>query len=201
MSRKIYGVFVAGGSGTRMGASVPKQFLPLDGVPILQRTIDRFLEAVPGLNVITVLPASHMDEWRRLCLGGSLNCRQVLVPGGITRFHSVRNALEKVPDGALVMVHDGVRPFVSVDMKKHKLGAPVINTGNPGEYTIRELAEKTLKFLPESKSKLVFRPLPGDDPKKRRPDITLAKELLGWEPKIPLDAGLRKTIEYFRSKK
>ena len=85
--------------------------------------------------------------------------------------------------------------------KAHKLGAPVINTGNPGEYTIRELAEKTLKFLPESKSKLVFRPLPGDDPKKRRPDITLAKELLGWEPKIPLDAGLRKTIEYFRSKK
>ena len=121
MSRKIYGVFVAGGSGTRMGASVPKQFLPLDGVPILQRTIDRFLEAVPGLNVITVLPASHMDEWRRLCLGGSLNCSQVLVPGGITRFHSVRNALEKVPDGALVMVHDGVRPFVSVDMIRRML--------------------------------------------------------------------------------
>ena len=83
--------------------------------------------------------------------------------------------------------------------KKHKLGAPVINTGNPGEYTIRELAEKTLKMLPESKSKLVYKPLPGDDPKKRKPDITLAKALLGWEPKIPLDEGLAKTIAYFKT--
>ena len=83
--------------------------------------------------------------------------------------------------------------------KKHKLGAPVINTGNPGEYTIKELAEKTLKMLPDSKSKLVFKPLPGDDPKKRKPDITLAKALLGWEPKIPLDEGLAKTIAYFKT--
>ena len=83
--------------------------------------------------------------------------------------------------------------------RRHKLGAPVINTGNPGEYTIAELAEKTLKMLPESKSKLVHKPLPGDDPKKRKPDITLAKELLGWEPKIPLDEGLARTIDYFRT--
>ena len=83
--------------------------------------------------------------------------------------------------------------------KKHKLGAPVINTGNPGEYTIKELAEKTLKMLPDSKSKLVYKPLPGDDPKKRKLDITLAKALLGWEPKIPLDEGLAKTIAYFKT--
>lgn len=89
-----------------------------------------------------------------------------------------------------------VREFAAA----HKLGAPVINTGNPGEYTIRQLAEKTLAMLPESKSKLVFRPLPGDDPKQRRPDIGLAKELLNWEPKIQLDEGLKLTIEYFRGK-
>ena len=83
--------------------------------------------------------------------------------------------------------------------KKHKLGAPVINTGNPGEYTIKELAEKTLKMLPDSKSKLVYKPLPGDDPKKRTPDITLAKELPGGAPKIPLDEGLAKTIAYFKT--
>ena len=83
--------------------------------------------------------------------------------------------------------------------KKHKLGAPVINTGNPGEYTIKELAEKTLEMLPDSKSKLVYKPLPGDDPKKRKPDITLAKALLGWEPKIPLAEGLAKTIAYFKT--
>ena len=91
------------------------------------------------------------------------------------------------------------RETVDAFCKKHGLGTPVINTGNPGEYTIKELAEETLRQLPESKSKLVYRPLPSDDPKRRKPDITLAKELLGWEPKVPLSEGLAKTIEYFRS--
>jgi len=77
---------------------------------------------------------------------------------------------------------------------------PVINTGNPGEFTMLELAEEVLKQIPGTGSKLVFRPLPGDDPKQRKPDITLAKELLGWEPKIPLAEGLAKTIAYFRTK-
>ena len=76
------------------------------------------------------------------------------------------------------------------------LGAPVL----PGEYTIRELAEETLRQIPESKSKLVTKPLPSDDPKRRKPDITLAKELLGWEPKVPLREGLAKTIAYFRTR-
>lgn len=82
--------------------------------------------------------------------------------------------------------------------RRHALGAPVVNTGNPREYTIRQLAELALEMLPESKSRIVYRPLPGDDPKQRRPDITLAKELLGWEPKVPLAEGFAKTIEYFR---
>ena len=67
------------------------------------------------------------------------------------------------------------------------LGAPVINTGNPGEYTIRELAEETLRQIPESKSRLITKPLPSDDPKRRKPDITLAKELLGWEAEKTLE--------------
>lgn len=74
----------------------------------------------------------------------------------------------------------------------------VMNVGNPGEYTMLELAENVLKLIPESTSKIVFEPLPEDDPKKRKPDITLAKETLGWEPKISLVDGLKKTIEYFR---
>ena len=84
--------------------------------------------------------------------------------------------------------------------KEKGLGAPAINTGNPGEYTIRELAEETLRQIPESKSKLIEKPLPSDDPKRRKPDITLAKELLGWEPKVPLQEGLARTIAYFRSR-
>ena len=90
------------------------------------------------------------------------------------------------------------RETVDAFCEKHNLGTPVINTGNPGEYTIKELAEETLRQLPESKSKLVYRPLPSDDPKRRKPDITLAKELLNWEPMVSLQEGLAKTIEYFR---
>ena len=90
------------------------------------------------------------------------------------------------------------RSTIDTFCEKHKLGAPVINTGNPGEYTIKQLAEETLRQLPESKSQLVYRPIPSDDPKRRKPDITLAKELLCWEPKVPLQEGLAKTIDYFR---
>lgn len=71
-----------------------------------------------------------------------------------------------------------------------------VNTGNPGEFTMIELAELILE-LTNSKSKLIFQPLPSDDPKQRKPDITLAKEKLGWEPKVPLRDGLVKTIDYF----
>ncbi|HEX4336070.1 MAG TPA: UDP-glucuronic acid decarboxylase family protein [Polyangiaceae bacterium] len=74
--------------------------------------------------------------------------------------------------------------------------APV-NIGNPGEFTVKELADKVIKMT-GSKSKIEYQPLPVDDPGRRRPDITRANELLGWKPTIPLDKGLESTIEYFR---
>lgn len=73
-----------------------------------------------------------------------------------------------------------------------------VNIGNPGEFTMLELAEKVLR-LTKSSSKLVFKELPSDDPKQRKPDISLAKEKLNWSPKVDLDSGLIKTIEYFKS--
>lgn len=72
-----------------------------------------------------------------------------------------------------------------------------VNIGNPAEFTIKELAEKVLELIPESKSKIIYRDLPADDPRQRKPDITLAKANLGWEPKVALEEGLKKTIEYF----
>lgn len=113
MDRKRFVIVMAAGSGTRMGAQLPKQFIELEGKAILQRTIGTFLEASPGITVVTVLPEAHMDYWKNYCLKHNFVCPQILVKGGITRFHSVRNALEKVPEGALVAVHDGVRPLVS----------------------------------------------------------------------------------------
>lgn len=73
-----------------------------------------------------------------------------------------------------------------------------VNIGNPGEFTMLELAEKVLRFT-KSNSKLVFKEFPSDDPKQRKPDISLAKEKLNWSPKVDLDTGLIKTIEYFKS--
>jgi UDP-glucuronate decarboxylase len=72
-----------------------------------------------------------------------------------------------------------------------------VNLGNPNEFSILELAEKVIR-LTNSKSKLIFKPLPHDDPKQRQPDITLAKEKLGWEPTIELEEGLQYIIEYFK---
>lgn len=73
-----------------------------------------------------------------------------------------------------------------------------VNIGNPGEFTMLELAEKVLELV-GGKSRLSFRPLPSDDPRQRQPDIALAREKLGWEPKVALEDGLRETISYFRS--
>lgn len=113
MERKIYIIVVAGGNGSRMGSGIPKQFLELDGVPVLQRTIEKFMKALPEARIITVLPQSGVPLWKELCVKHALDCPQIIVSGGITRFHSVQNALKKVPDGAIVFIHDGVRPLVS----------------------------------------------------------------------------------------
>ena len=123
---------MAAGSGTRMGAQLPKQFLELDGKVILRRTIEVFLEACPDVSVITVLPKQYLDYWKDYCYKNNFICPQVLVPGGITRFHSVKNALKKVPSGALVAVHDGVRPLVTVQMVRE----------------MYEKAESTLALIP-----------------------------------------------------
>lgn len=114
MERKKFLIVTAGGMGTRMGGSVPKQFIELDGKPILRLTIERFLQAVPDLQVITVLPEAHVSTWRQYCIKADFTCPQRLVKGGFTRFHSVQNALSHVPDGAIVAVHDGVRPLLSI---------------------------------------------------------------------------------------
>ena len=74
-----------------------------------------------------------------------------------------------------------------------------VNLGNPTEFTMKELAEKVFTFT-SNQSKIVFMALPTDDPKQRKPDITIAKEQLGWEPEVPLDVGLQHTIEYFKTK-
>ena len=111
-------IVMAAGSGSRMRSATPKQFLDLGGKPILRRTIESFISAEPDIRVITVLPKDHISFWKEYCLSADFNYPQLLVQGGFTRFHSVRNALERVPEGAVVAIHDGVRPLVSPGLIK-----------------------------------------------------------------------------------
>lgn len=93
-------------------------------------------------------------------------------------------------------VDDLVEGFVRMMASPKEVTGP-INMGNPMEFTIRELAETVVRMI-GGKSKLVFKPLPQDDPKQRQPNITLARETLGWEPRVRLEAGLERTVDYFR---
>ncbi|MBF0121476.1 MAG: SDR family oxidoreductase [Desulfobacterales bacterium] len=92
-------------------------------------------------------------------------------------------------------VDDLIEAFILLMDTSDDVTGPM-NLGNPGEFTILELAEKII-YLTNSKSQIVFKPLPHDDPKQRKPDISLAKEIIGWDPKINLEEGLRYTIKYF----
>lgn len=113
-----YAIIVAGGKGLRMGGAVPKQFLPIGGLPVLMRTIEQFHRADSSLQIIVVLPANQHDYWKKLCGKYHFNVAHKLAEGGATRFHSVKNGLQLIADGeeGVVGVHDGVRPFASTDM-------------------------------------------------------------------------------------
>ena len=115
---KTIAVIVAGGSGTRFGAEVPKQFLSLGGKPILMRTIEAFDQALTDGDheIVVTLPADQMALWRELCERYAFNVPHRVVPGGETRWHSVKNALGSIGDPAgvdVIAVHDGVRPLAS----------------------------------------------------------------------------------------
>jgi 2-C-methyl-D-erythritol 4-phosphate cytidylyltransferase len=112
-----YVIVVAGGSGSRMQSAVPKQFLLLNGKPILQHTLERFRAYSPDLHIILVLPARDLDVWHSLGQRHAFDVSVQTVVGGATRFQSVRNGLAAIgASEGLVAVHDGVRPYVSTDI-------------------------------------------------------------------------------------
>ncbi len=109
-----YAIIVAGGKGLRMGSTLPKQFLPLAGRPVLMHTLERFAQVVD--DVILVLPEDHIIYWEGLCQEYAFTLPIRLALGGETRFHSVRSALSLLPKAGWVAVHDGVRPLVSQEL-------------------------------------------------------------------------------------
>ena len=108
-------LIVAGGSGRRMGATIPKQFLPLCGRPLLMHTIEKFYKTDPACNITVVLPQQHIPFWKELTEEHQFSVPHKIVAGGEERFHSVKNGLDTLPSEGLVAIHDGVRPMVSAD--------------------------------------------------------------------------------------
>ena len=166
MKMKTVAIVVAGGSGTRFGAQLPKQFLELCGKPILMRTIEAFGENGDGsFDVIVTLPEAQMGLWRDLCDRYGFAVPHRVVPGGETRWHSVKNALNSIDNIAavdLIAVHDGVRPLASAALIHRVLGAarhdgaaiPVVMLND----SVRQVAGETSHALDRSSLRAVQTP-------------------------------------------
>jgi 2-C-methyl-D-erythritol 4-phosphate cytidylyltransferase len=110
-----YALIVAGGSGSRMKSSLPKQFIELAGRPILTYALEAF--AAAGIkHIIVVLPEDQQQFWKTLCQKHNFNLQHTVVSGGNTRFQSVKNGLTQVPENCLVAIHDGVRPLMNAEI-------------------------------------------------------------------------------------
>ncbi|MFO8234418.1 MAG: 2-C-methyl-D-erythritol 4-phosphate cytidylyltransferase [Bacteroidales bacterium] len=106
-------IVVAGGTGKRMGASMPKQFLRLKGTIILMRTLSVFYNFDTSMKLILTLPEQEIQTWENLCKQETFNIPHTIVNGGETRFHSVKNGLKNVAGESLIAIHDGVRPLIT----------------------------------------------------------------------------------------
>ncbi len=160
---KKYAIIVAGGKGLRMGGELPKQFIPVEGRPVLMRTLDTFHACDSGIQIILVLPRDHQPYWQELCREYDFRVPHRIADGGATRFHSVQNGLALVDAAeALVAVHDGVRPFVAHEVieacyreaEAHGAVVPVI----PVVETVRQLVEASSITVPRDAYRLVQTP-------------------------------------------
>lgn len=160
---KNYVIIVAGGKGLRMGGEIPKQFLPVKGKPVLMRTLEVFHAYDPHLELILVLPVDQQAYWEKLCTTYGFTLPHRVADGGETRFHSVKNGLALVDEEGLVGVHDGVRPFVSLEVirdcyreaAQKEAVIPVVEVVE----TLRKLAgESESETVPRSRYRLVQTP-------------------------------------------
>lgn len=157
-----YVIIVAGGKGLRMGSDLPKQFLPLGGKPVLMHTLEVFRRYDAALHIILVLPREQQDFWKQLCEEHDFRIEHQVADGGETRFHSVKNGLALVPASGLVGVHDGVRPFVSLEVirrcyelaERQKAVIPVIGVVE----TVRHLTDAGSETVSRDEYKLVQTP-------------------------------------------
>ena len=143
MKRSV--IIVAGGKGIRMGGDLPKQFIPMQGKPLLMHTMDVFYRWDSTVDLLTVIPEEHASYWNMLCRELNFSIAHRVVYGGETRFHSVRNGLHEVEGDGLIAIHDGVRPYVTPDVitscfnaaEMYGVAIPVV----PMVESVREIIE------------------------------------------------------------
>lgn len=159
---KKYVIIVAGGSGSRMNANIPKQFIPIAGKPILMHTIFAFHDYLPQIKIVLVLPKIHISSWNKLCDEYNFSIQHEIIEGGKTRFHSVKNGLERIPKDCIVAIHDGARPLVSKSSISNSFNAAEI-FGNavpviPINESVREIDKNHNKFVDRKKLRIVQTP-------------------------------------------
>jgi 2-C-methyl-D-erythritol 4-phosphate cytidylyltransferase len=116
MKHQEYALIVAGGKGTRIKSKISKQFLKLQGLPILMHTLNAFFRYSPDIQIILVLPEDEITYWQELCIKYNYTKPVIIKSGGDSRFQSVKNGLDAIEGDGLVAIHDGVRPLVSEDI-------------------------------------------------------------------------------------
>ena len=162
MTRTKIAIIVAGGKGMRMQADIPKQFIELRGKPVLMYTLEAFHRYNSSIQLIVVLPEFQINFWKSLCKKHFFDLTHQIVSGGQTRYQSVKNGLEIINDFALVAVHDGVRPFVSIqtiarcfdEADKYGSAIPVMDL----EESIRQVDESSSLSVDRRSFKLVQTP-------------------------------------------
>ncbi len=155
-------IIVAGGKGERMNSVTPKQFIEIEGKPILMHTLEAFHSYESSIKILLVLPVNQFETWNDLCKKHAFNIIHQLVAGGETRFHSVQNGLKLILDNALIAVHDGVRPLVNVHTiaqcfeaaETYGAAIPVIDLVD----SIRQINEKSSFSVDRNAYKLVQTP-------------------------------------------
>jgi 2-C-methyl-D-erythritol 4-phosphate cytidylyltransferase len=157
-----YAIIVAGGTGTRMGGDLPKQFMLLKEKPVLYHTIKTFLDAYHDLRVILVLPAGHIDTGKKI-LSTYFDKKNIrVVEGGETRFLSVKNGLSLIEEESIIFVHDGVRCLVTTDLI-HRCYEMALGTGSavpvvPSKDSVRLLKEDNSEAIDRNKVMMVQTP-------------------------------------------
>lgn len=155
-------IIVAGGKGVRMQANIPKQFIELQGKPILMHTLEVFHQQDASVHLILVLPTDQIDIWEKLCKKHSFDLPHQIVTGGENRFCSVKNGLDAIQVDGLVAVHDGVRPLVSEETiarcfdeaEKYGTAIPVVDLID----SIRHITKDRSKSVDRTAYKLVQTP-------------------------------------------